>query len=362
MVSQRRKTMELTLSPKQKEIVTTNASEVVVIAAAASGKTCVLSERVKYLLEKKKAPPTRIVVITYTNAAAEEIAERIGRPEGLFIGTIHSYCNYLLMSQGIDTSKVLNAEQFDKLFEIIMKHPECIREVDYLLLDESQDSNKMQFHFLLNMMKPKNYMLVGDYRQSIYRWNGAYPDFIMDLAQKPEVTTFDLNENYRNGKEILQYAKNIINLAGYDYRDRSKPMCENGSKVIEVNYSPTAIAQTIKKYGNYKDWFVLTRKNSEVDEMCRALRAIGVPFDCFKRSHLDNKELNKKISEDTVKVLTIHTAKGLEAKNVVVIGAKFYNLEEKCISYVAATRARELLVWARDAKIKKAAPRVERWE
>ena len=51
------------------------------------------------------------------------------------------------------------------------------------------------------------------------------------------------------------------------------------------------------------------------------------------------------MQEDTVKVLTIHTAKGLESENVIVIGARFYNLEEKCISYVAATRARDLLVW-----------------
>jgi superfamily I DNA/RNA helicase len=46
-------------------------------------------------------------------------------------------------------------------------------------------------------------------------------------------------------------------------------------------------------------------------------------------------------------VLTIHTAKGLEANNVIVIGAKFYNLEERCISYVAATRARNALYWTK---------------
>ena len=50
---------------------------------------------------------------------------------------------------------------------------------------------------------------------------------------------------------------------------------------------------------------------------------------------------------NTVKVLTIHSAKGLEANNVIVIGSKFYNLEERCISYVAATRARNWLIWTR---------------
>ena len=66
------------------------------------------------------------------------------------------------------------------------------------------------------------------------------------------------------------------------------------------------------------------------------------------------------MKENTVKVLTIHTSKGLEADNVIVIGAKFYNTEEKCISYVAATRARNLLVWTRTPQKKKYA--VNSWE
>lgn len=347
------------LSAKQKEIVETTASEVVVIAAAAAGKTRVLAERVKHLLSTG-VDPKKIVIITFTNAAAEELAERIGRPQGLFIGTIHSYANYLLLASGTETDEYLQKQEFDELFELVKKNRHCIKEVDHLLLDESQDSNRSQFEFLLSMVNPKNYMFVGDYRQSIYRWNGAYPQFIIDLAEDPAVTVYDLNENYRNGTDILSYAKSIINLAGYDYQDHSIPMCNTRGKVIDVEYSPSAIAKTIKKYGNYGDWFILTRKNSEIDDMCRALKAFGVPYDTFKRAQLDNKELNKKMKEDTVKVLTIHTSKGLEAPNVVVVGAKFFNLEEKCISYVAATRAKDLLVWTRQQPARKV--RTESWE
>ena len=63
--------------------------------------------------------------------------------------------------------------------------------------------------------------------------------------------------------------------------------------------------------------------------------------------------------ENTVKVLTIHTAKGLEADNVVVIGARNRDVEEKCVSYVAATRARNLLVWAYKTNTRK--PKAEYW-
>ena len=57
--------------------------------------------------------------------------------------------------------------------------------------------------------------------------------------------------------------------------------------------------------------------------------------------------------------VTIHTAKGLEADNVVVIGARYRDIEEKCVNYVAATRARNLLVWAYKTNTRK--PKAEYW-
>ena len=338
----------MNLSEQQKEIVTTDASHVVVIASAASGKTAVLVERVRHLLNNG-ADPRKVVMITFTNAAAEEMAERLGRPKGMFIGTIHAYANYLLLSNGNETQDLLENEQFDKLFKRIKQNPDCIRPVEHLLFDESQDSNETHFEFLLDLVQPENYLIVGDYKQAIYRWNGAHPEYLINLSKRFDVTTYELNENYRNASNILTYAKNIIMTAGYDYRDTSKPMRGVSGKVIpDLEYNPQAIART---FANMKDgfgeWFVLTRTNAQIDEIASVFSRYGVPFDTFKRAELDNKELNQKMKENTVKVLTIHTAKGLEANNVIVIGAKFYNLEERCISYVAATRARNQLIWTK---------------
>ena len=65
------------------------------------------------------------------------------------------------------------------------------------------------------------------------------------------------------------------------------------------------------------------------------------------------------MARDTVKVLTIHTSKGLERKNVVVIGARFYNTDERCVSYVAATRAIDKLIWVTNKPKKK--PAMMKW-
>ena len=81
------------LSKVQQEIVETKANKVVVMSVPASGKTAVLTERVKYLLEQGEKPSS-IVVITFTNAAAEEMKKRIGDiGQGTFINTIHSYAD-----------------------------------------------------------------------------------------------------------------------------------------------------------------------------------------------------------------------------------------------------------------------------
>ena len=331
-------------SKKQQEIIETLHQQVVVLASAASGKTAVLTGRLKYLLDKG-VDPTQIVAITFTNAAAAEIMDRLNRPKGLFVGTIHSYCNYLLLAGGVATQEILEKEQFDQLFKLIKENLQCVKLVQYLLVDEAQECTPEQFEFLLDIVQPLRWMLVGDYRQSLYGWNGADPKMLIDISKCYGVKVYKLNENYRNGSDILDYARNIIRTAGLDYIDDSVSMALHAGKVNVINFDPVVLARFIKKTDNPGDWFVLTRTNEQIEQFSTYLEKEGVPFDTFKRSQLDNESLQERLHSNTVKLLTIHTAKGLESKNVAVIGARFYNTEEKCVSYVAATRAKELLVW-----------------
>ena len=330
--------------------------------------TATLTERIRYLINNG-VNPKELVAITFTNLAAEEIRERVGEiAKDCFIGTVHSYCNYLLLSAGVETRDLLDEEQFDELFGKIKEHPECIKFVDHLLLDEAQDSNYAQFEFLLNSVHPKHYMLVGDHRQSVYRFNGAAPTALIELTKQPDVKVYDLNENYRNGIKILDYAKTLIRQNGYDYIDKSIPMRKTDGKVVTVEYSPNAIARGIKKIGNYKNWFILSRWNKDIPEIACACEREGVPYAIIrKKDFSSNEELKQKMAEDTVKIMTIHASKGLEADNVVVIGATFSKRgnsekaeENLCVNYVAATRAKELLVWTYAHQYRKDA--IRSWE
>lgn len=339
------------LNETQQEIIQTTAHKSIIVAAAASGKTQTLTARLQYLLDSG-VDPESIVAITFTNMAADGLYERVGHIPGLFIGTIHGYANYLLNRAGISTRKTLDDEEFDVLFDMVKENPRCLKPVEHLLLDESQDSNELHFNFILDMVRPAHYMFVGDHRQSIYRFNGARPDILLDLMDEPDVTTFHLNQNYRNGYKILNYAKRIIQRNGDDYYDDSIAMKVTSGRTIETPYSTANLCGAILDNPQFGKWFVLTRTNLQLDAFASSLKKHKIPFDTFKQSQLNKAALNAKMKEDTVKLLTIHSAKGLENYRVIVVGANFYNLEERCISYVAATRARDLLIWTTSPKKK----------
>lgn len=353
------------LSALQERIVHSTEKNIIVMAAAASGKTRVLTERVKWLLEQG-ADPDKMVVFTFTNAAAEEMRSRIGeKGKDVFINTIHSYAYQLLMKNGIDAAKLANEEKFDEFFYMIDNNRDCIEEVDYLLLDEAQDSNLLQYRFILDMIRPKHLFIVGDYRQSIYEWNGGRPDILMDLTGHHDFTTYSLNENYRNGPTILRFAKRLINSSmSDDYSLMDDSICMNEfevDSVAEVNFRAADIINKIDNSKDYGNWFILTRSNAQIDFMMDLLNKAEIPCDTFKRSQISSDEFRVKMNTNTVKILTVHASKGLEADNVVVIGVPKWSkkAEERRIAYVAATRAKKQLIWTKEFNKK---PRMSSWE
>lgn len=349
----------------QDQIIQTKESKVFVNSAAAAGKTFVLTERIRYLLNNG-VQPEEIVAITFTNNAASVMYERLGRPNGLFIGTVHSYCNFLLRCSGIDTSNLLDEERFDDLFPLIQEHPECVRHVSHLLLDEGQDSTQEQFEFF-ELINPDNFMYFFDIRQSIYSFIGADPQYLINkIENDPDIVVYNMVQNHRNYREILQFAKKFLYRLGPSYADNSVPT--RGSSqgcVFEGDYTPSQAIEIFKKVNStlqddWKDWFILCRTNADVELFATLLNKEGIPNDTFKQSELTNAEIEDRMKENTVKILTVHSAKGMENKNVLVFNVRAYKDEEARICYVAATRARDHLIWIRMPKKKKA--KIVNWE
>ena len=95
-------TPQINLSEQQKKIVEYDEHNALYIEAdAGTGKTRVLTERIRYLLNKTKK---KILALTFTNKAGKEIKERLSDVPDLekrvFIGTFHSFCQYMLENHG----------------------------------------------------------------------------------------------------------------------------------------------------------------------------------------------------------------------------------------------------------------------
>lgn len=85
---------------------------------------------------------------------------------------------------------------------------------DYIMVDEYQDSNKIQEKILLSISKNKNICVVGDEDQSIYRFRGASAENILNFSKhfgEGECKLIVLEENYRSVNDIVEFNNKWIN-------------------------------------------------------------------------------------------------------------------------------------------------------
>lgn len=93
------------------------------------------------------------------------------------------------------------------------------RSFEYICVDEAQDMNKAQYYVLraLTGNEHKNVMLVGDPNQSIYAFTGASARYMTEAFVKDYTPrTYDLKENYRSARAILNYASQILEQGDVD--------------------------------------------------------------------------------------------------------------------------------------------------
>ncbi len=103
------------LNQQQHQAVTYEGGPLLVLAGAGSGKTRVLTHRAAWLVATGRAKPSQLLLLTFTNKAANEMKERLFRllaplsgqqanhrslVAGLFAGTFHSFCAYILRRDG----------------------------------------------------------------------------------------------------------------------------------------------------------------------------------------------------------------------------------------------------------------------
>ena len=302
------------LNPQQQEVVQHTTGPALVIAGAGSGKTLVITRRVAELV-KQGVAPAQIMMVTFTNKAAEEMKHRVGAvlqahsQQGEIVsGTFHSLANRFLrryaamvgfsnnftildqsdsrdllkavmadvvpknMGEGkrfpaaavvqsaismafnrdmpletylrneapwlleflpllediarqyTERKKTNNGMDFDDLLlfwhQLLANHPqlELSRQLQYVMVDEYQDTNRIQAEILDLLTTPangeentqRNLMVVGDDAQAIYGWRGASFENILEFPQRYGAKAYRLEHNYRSTPDVLEVANASI--------------------------------------------------------------------------------------------------------------------------------------------------------
>jgi DNA helicase-2/ATP-dependent DNA helicase PcrA len=95
---------------------------------------------------------------------------------------------------------------------LLRKHPECVANIEAVLVDEFQDTNGVQYELMSLLAQQKNFItIVGDPDQSIYGWRSADIKNLGRMkSQWRDTLTVNLEENYRSSGAILRAAQKVI--------------------------------------------------------------------------------------------------------------------------------------------------------
>lgn len=175
---------------------------------------------------------------------------------------------------------------------LLQSQPELLtmwREIyRYILIDEFQDINRMQYEVVKLLAQPRNNLfVVGDDDQSIYGFRGSDPSIMLGFPQDyPDCRIVLLKENYRSTKQIVKSAGKLIghnqkrflknlNAGKRGTRDVILTGCE--SREAEAD-EIVAMVKAYRQYGAYRDIAVLFRTNQSVSFLAQKLAQEQIPF------------------------------------------------------------------------------------
>lgn len=159
----------------------------------------------------------------------------------------------------------------------------------YLLIDEFQDINRLQYETVCMLAEPENNLfIVGDDDQSIYGFRGAKPGIMLSFPKRfPDTKQIVLGVNYRCSDEIMKAAERLIGKNNERYekhivanKGKEQPVhmkkCENLPDEAE---KIVAQIQMYQKEGiAYQEMAVLFRTNMQMRLLAGKLMEHGVPF------------------------------------------------------------------------------------
>ncbi|WP_304340390.1 ATP-dependent helicase [Metaclostridioides mangenotii] len=175
----------------------------------------------------------------------------------------------------------INKIDFDdmliKTYELLNREKNALNVVrnkyKYILVDEFQDINKVQFEVLKLIGTPENHIfVVGDEDQSIYGFRGARPDFLVEFEEyfgKSQKVILD--SNYRSYSEILNTSNRLIEKNKNRYKKVIKSEIGSGGSVKYITAKDSddeankiideIVIQVVNRKADYSDFAIIYRNN-----------------------------------------------------------------------------------------------------
>ena len=191
--------------------------------------------------------------------------------------------------------KAANAMDFDDLLinmiRLMNLNPEvCERyqqQFQYILVDEYQDTNYIQFVLVKKLAEPQNNIcVVGDDAQSIYSFRGADIRNILNFRQVyPEARLFKLERNYRSTQTIVNAANSLIHKnihqiekTVYSENDEGQPL--QVQAYMDDRTEALGVASKIQRlrHKGYDAFAVLYRTNAQSRVIENELRKLNIPY------------------------------------------------------------------------------------
>ena len=330
-----------------------------VLAGPGSGKTLVITRRVQHLIDQYHIPPSAILVITFTKAAATEMRQRFeklmgGRRVPVSFGTFHAvYFMILKHAYGYTADNIVKEEQrlqfmkeyirrlrleyddenefisslfseislikntsvnlahyyssccgqdvfrnifeayenflhqnrfidFDDMLvyckELLVQRPDILaawqRKYQYILIDEFQDINQIQYDIIRMLQHLRTICLLSGTMISLFTdFVVPRPEIMLNFTKDyPDAGKVILDTNYRSGAEIVRHAGNLISFNQKRFEKKIAPAAKTGIPVVKQEFQTQReqnlyviqeILRLHREGMEYKDMAVLFRTNMQ---------------------------------------------------------------------------------------------------
>lgn len=194
------------------------------------------------------------------------------------------------------------------LYSLILfeKFPELSKDFSYIIVDEFQDTNKLQLDFLIKLAPHNNITAVGDINQSIYRFRGAYKENLNIFKEKFHLSQkdiFNLTKSFRSPNVVLRAAHKLIS---NNYKNKEECFfVENASNIEGEKIKIFELKNAKEEARKVVELIKEKEKTIELEEICIMFRA-----------HQNGRIIKKALEEAGIAYYSVSKSSLLKQKSV----------------------------------------------